>query len=283
MPFIGEIDVWDRAEAALRKSLDASGREWTLNEGDGAFYGPKIDVILKDSLGREQQTATIQLDFQLPIRFDLEYMEEGPDSLGSTTIFKQDNKDLMSKPQSGSETPATLEVIPDVNEANLGQEKSKTEEVVHRGVPVMVHRAIFGSVERFMAMLMEHYNGYWPFWLNPHQAIVVPVSSKEDDEVFQFAKKLSQQLSGIPEDGRTIQSLSARTFGVGFEKRPLSLKKKIKMAYADRYQYMIVVGAKEAQSGQFELMDLRNNGKTKQGMSANEIYQHFVEREDVFQ
>lgn len=244
MPFIGEIEAWDRAEAALKKSLDASGREWTLNEGDGAFYGPKIDVILKDSLGREQQTATIQLDFQLPIRFELEYMEQGADVPGTATVSKH----------------------------------------ASMGVPVMIHRAIFGSVERFMAMLMEHYNGYWPFWLNPHQAVVVSISPKDDgEEVVQFAKNLSQQLSGMPEDGRIIQSLGTRTFGVTFDKRPLSFSKKIKMAYADRYQYMIVIGAKETQTGQFDLVDLRNNDKTKRGLNANEIYQHFIEMESSFQ
>jgi len=270
MPFIGEIEVWDRAEAALKKSLNASGKEWELNEGDGAFYGPKIDVILKDSLGREQQTATIQLDFQLPIRFGLEYVDQIP-----TTDSKEDIKDVIPESSSEVETP-------DAKDMASNQKMSKPRrEVAPKGVPVMIHRAIFGSVERFMAMLMEHYKGYWPFWLNPNQAIVIPVSSKPYDKDFQVAKKLSEQLSGIPQDGTTIQPLSTRTFRVGFEARDVSLKKKIQLAYAERYQYMIVVGDREAQSGQFELQSMRDFGKTR-GLSADDIYKHFVQMEDTY-
>jgi threonyl-tRNA synthetase len=123
--YLGEIEVWDRAEAALKKTLDEFGHPWKLNPGDGAFYGPKIDITIKDALKRSHQCATIQLDFQLPQRFELEYV------------------------------PA---------------EKSE-----HPSRPVIIHRAILGSVERMIAILIESFAGNWPFWINPRQAQVIPV------------------------------------------------------------------------------------------------------------
>ncbi len=115
--YLGEAKVWDEAEKALSESLDGAGLPWKLNPGDGAFYGPKIDITLKDALQRSHQCATIQLDFQLPLRFDLKYVGE-----------------------SG--------------------EKER---------PVIIHRAILGSVERMMAVLTESFAGKWPFWLSPRQ------------------------------------------------------------------------------------------------------------------
>lgn len=124
---LGEIAVWDKAEAALEKALNDFGHAWKLNKGDGAFYGPKIDVHIHDALGRSHQCATVQLDFQLPIRFGLEY--QGKDN--------------------------------------------RIEEVLR---PVIIHRAIYGSLERFMGILMEHIEGKWPLWLSPRQFMVIPVS-----------------------------------------------------------------------------------------------------------
>ncbi|CAG8745946.1 2586_t:CDS:2, partial [Acaulospora morrowiae] len=117
--YIGKISEWDAAEDALKKALNAVGKSWTMNPGDAAFYGPKIDVMIEDALHRMHQTATIQLDFQLPQRFRLKYIDEN------------------------------------------GTEQT----------PIMIHRAILGSVERMMAILIEHTGGRWPFWLNPRQAI----------------------------------------------------------------------------------------------------------------
>merc|ERR1711879_810799 len=136
--FIGEVATWDKAEEALRHCLDkfcgSLGKKWELNEGDGAFYGPKIDIKVYDGFEREHQCATVQLDFNLPERFDLEYVDEQNHSVR----------------------------------------------------PVMVHRAIFGSLERFIGILTEHVEGRWPFWLAPRQIMVVPVSMDNID----YARKV---------------------------------------------------------------------------------------------
>ena len=117
--FLGEIKQWEEAELALKNALDKFGKPWKINPGDGAFYGPKIDIHVHDCMKRAHQCATIQLDFQLPNRFKLEYMNE--------------NKET--------------------------------------SVPVIIHRAIYGSVERFFAILIEHIEGKWPFWISPRQAL----------------------------------------------------------------------------------------------------------------
>merc|ERR1711936_459982 len=127
--FLGDIAVWDEAEKGLQESLDSSGLQWKINPGDGAFYGPKIDITIQDALRRSHQCATIQLDFQLPERFNLHYINE-----------KQEHER-----------------------------------------PVIIHRAILGSVERMMAILCESFGGKWPFWMSPRQAIVITVSATYDD------------------------------------------------------------------------------------------------------
>ncbi|CAI0463100.1 unnamed protein product [Linum tenue] len=138
--FLGEVETWDKAEAALTEALNEFGKAWQINEGDGAFYGPKIDISVSDALNRKFQCATLQLDFQLPDRFKLEFSAE---------------------------------------------DETKLER------PVMIHRAILGSVERMFAILLEHYKGKWPFWLSPRQAIVCPVSAKSVD----YAKQVSYRFS----------------------------------------------------------------------------------------
>jgi hypothetical protein len=124
--FLGEVATWDRAESSLKTALEGAGQAYTINEGDGAFYGPKIDFDITDALGRKWQCATIQLDYQMPERFDLKY---------------------------------------------VGADNAE-----HR--PVVIHRAIFGSFERFIALLIEHYAGAFPLWLAPVQAIVLPISDR---------------------------------------------------------------------------------------------------------
>ncbi|CAI0379685.1 unnamed protein product, partial [Linum tenue] len=138
--YLGEVETWDKAEAALTEALNEFGKAWQINEGDGAFYGPKIDISVSDALNRKFQCATLQLDFQLPDRFKLEFSAE---------------------------------------------DETKLER------PVMIHRAILGSVERMFAILLEHYKGKWPFWLSPRQAIVCPVSAKSVD----YAKQVSYRFS----------------------------------------------------------------------------------------
>merc|ERR550537_1803416 len=127
--YMGELEIWDQAEAALKTVLDATGKPWKINEADGAFYGPKIDITVFDALRRRFQCATVQLDFQLPQRFGLSYQNE-------------------------------------------------KDEAVR---PIIIHRAILGSVERMSAILVEHFAGKFPLWLSPRQVMIVPVSSKVDE------------------------------------------------------------------------------------------------------
>lgn len=179
--YIGEIADWDRAEADLRKALEATGKPWTLNAGDGAFYGPKIDVRVRDALGRRHQTATIQLDFQLPQRFGLKYV------------------------------------------ADSGEEKT----------PVIIHRAVLGSVERMLAILIEHTAGRWPFWLSPRQAMVIPVGPVS----LEYAAEIQKAL-----DGR------GAGYFVDLDKSDRTLNKMIREAQVAQYNFMLVVGPKEVEA-----------------------------------
>lgn len=181
--YLGEVAVWDEAEASLRTVLDGyaqrSGKQWRLNEGDGAFYGPKIDIHIKDALKRSHQCATIQLDFQLPQRFGLQF-----------------------KAQEGGEEP-----------------------------PVIIHRAIFGSVERFSAILMEHTGGRWPLWLSPRQVCIVPVAAACGD----FAETVRQRLHDAG-------------FYVDVSMSDKTMQKRIAEASKLHYNYICVVGDEEITS-----------------------------------
>jgi threonyl-tRNA synthetase len=145
--FLGQIAEWDRAEAQLTEALDIfSGKDkWELNPGDGAFYGPKIDITISDALRRDFQCATIQLDFQLPQRFQLEYMTADAANVDTSLERKE-----------GAPKPGFAR-------------------------PVMIHRAIYGSLERFIAILTEHTAGRWPFWLSPRQVLIIPVAPAVND------------------------------------------------------------------------------------------------------
>lgn len=150
---------------------------WTLNEGDGAFYGPKIDITIKDALKRDFQCATIQLDFQLPQRFKLYFVNE---------------------------------------------ESNKVQ-------PIIIHRAVLGSLERFIAMLTESFAGKWPFWLSPRQAIIVPIRSAIDDYALQLKEKLHNA-----------------GFHVEVELDPsLSINKKVRNAQLAQFNFILVVGDTE--------------------------------------
>lgn len=155
--YMGTIEQWDAAEAQLKQALqNFRGDQWELNEGDGAFYGPKIDVTISDALGREYQCATIQLDFQNPQNFHLEYRtgEAPPSSTEEETSESKDHKDR------------------DPHALAPGMAR-----------PVMIHRAIIGSFERFLAILCEHFAGKWPFWLSPRQILVIPVMKSAEPYV----------------------------------------------------------------------------------------------------
>ncbi|KAK0117981.1 hypothetical protein ONS95_012292 [Cadophora gregata] len=215
--FIGTVEEWDNAEAALRESLDASGQAWTVNEGDGAFYGPKIDVILKDSDGKEHQTATIQLDFQLPKRFELEYQAPAPE-------FEQKGESTTDHALLNVQGPVT---------------------------PVLIHRAVLGSVERIMALLIEHHNGHWPFWLNPRQVMIITVNDSQ--AVVEYAQKYKRSIQGIGLSNRAPNgSLVMRApdrISVDIDDSPRSVQKKIREAKQKRYSVIAVVGEKDIETG----------------------------------
>ena len=179
--FMGDIALWDKAEASLKSILtDKFGADgFEINEGDGAFYGPKIDLGMRDCLGRQWQMGTIQLDFQLPLNFNLKY------------------------------------VAPD---GSLKQ-------------PVMIHRAIFGSFERFIGILIEHFKGQFPLWLSPVQVAVVPIRPEHND----YAKKIADLL--LDSDIR---------FEVDYSDQ--NMKNKIKRFKLERVPYVLVVGDKEAEN-----------------------------------
>ena len=176
---IGSDEDWELATQGLRKALEEIGMEYVVNEGDGAFYGPKIDFHLEDSLGRTWQCGTIQLDFQLPMRFEAEYM---------------------------------------------GADGEK-----HR--PIMIHRVVYGSIERFIGILIEHYAGKFPLWLAPVQVKVLPISEK----FFGYA-------------GDILQSLKAAGILCEMDNRDEKIGYKIRSAQMEKVPYMLIVGQKEEES-----------------------------------
>ena len=189
---IGEIDTWNKAESMLTNALDEIGMKWQIDKGGGAFYGPKIDVHLTDSIGRKHQCGTIQLDFQLPGRFELKYVDE--------------NNEFQT--------------------------------------PVIIHRAIYGSFERFVAILIEHYNGSYPLWLNPRQIVVIPVVDKFID----YAKKVKDGLRKFK-------------FYVDVDDSTNTLKKKVRDAQVNKYNYILVVGKKEMDENTVHVRHRDNDNK----------------------
>jgi threonyl-tRNA synthetase len=177
---MGSDEQWAKAEAALTEALDRQGREYELNPGGGAFYGPKIDFHVTDALGRSWQCGTCQLDFQMPERFDLHY--------------------------------------------------TGADDVPYR--PVMIHRALLGSMERFAGILIEHYAGRFPVWLAPVQAIVLPISDRHNE----YAE-------------RTMTGLREAGVRVAVDDRSESIGRKIRDAAIGRYPYMLVVGDREQEAG----------------------------------
>ncbi|KAJ2971123.1 hypothetical protein NQ176_g7848 [Zarea fungicola] len=247
--FIGTEDEWNRAEDRLRRALNASGMPWSVNEGDGAFYGPKIDIVLKDSDGKEHQTATVQLDFQLPKRFELEYQAPAPEyeARGETT-----------------EDPALL--------AEYGPVR-----------PVMIHRAVLGSVERLMALLIENYDGKWPFWLSPKQAIILTVNTSAP--VVDWADKVRDILLGnLPKDyagenhtqlDNGIASSGQTGLAVDLDTTARSLGAKIREARNNGYSQILVVGDADVQNKQVSL--------GKERMTPGEMRDRMMQMVDRFE
>lgn len=203
---LGSQELWDRAEAQLREALDSTGRPWSIKKGDGAFYGPKIDIQLQDALGRGHQCGTIQLDFQLPLRFNLKYQDASASAAPVDTPAEESAE--QPAPPADASTPAPLA-------AGFAR-------------PVILHRAILGSVERMIGVLCEHYAGKWPFWLSPRQCMVVPVS----EDAFEYARYVKEQLyrRGFHADA----SLGSGT-----------LNKKVREAQVAQWNYILVVGKNE--------------------------------------
>jgi threonyl-tRNA synthetase len=204
---VGSDEVWDRAEAALAEALDAKGIQWDLQEGEGAFYGPKIEFVLKDCLDREWQCGTLQVDFSMPERLDAQYIAE-------------DNT---------------------------------------KQTPVMLHRAIVGSLERFVGILIEHYEGAFPSWLAPIQAVILNISEKQHDFVINVNKKLKKQ--GL----RVISDL--RNEKIGFKIREHSMQ---------RYPYILVAGGREMENDE---ISVRKRGGEDLGSMSIEAFIKLVKEE----
>ncbi len=155
---LGSDSQWDDAEKALENALNKFGRPWKINAGDGAFYGPKIDIKVYDAMKRAHQCGTVQCDFQLPIRFNLQYQAEGAaDEQAHAAEFKEK--------QAKEELHKQVFKADDMDDDEFVWREQPLKPGFKR--PVIVHRAILGSVERFMAILIEHLGGKWPFWISP--------------------------------------------------------------------------------------------------------------------
>ena len=179
--YMGDIELWNKAEANLKSVLDElCGKDnYRINEGDGAFYGPKIDIKMKDCLGREWQMGTIQVDFQLPLRFNLSYIDSN------------------------------------------GEKKT----------PILVHRAIFGSFERFIGIITEHFAGAYPVWLSPVQVSILPISDNQ--------KEYAEKIKAILEEKEIRVELDARQEKIGY---------KIREAQLQKVPYMLILGEKEVEA-----------------------------------
>lgn len=201
--YMGTIQQWDDAEARLKEALTSfRGDDWELSEGDGAFYGPKIDVVIADCRGKEFQCATIQLDFQGPTNFGLEYVtgEATPSGNQAVTVSKNE---LPAAVSSGKPPAPSKELTPG------------------RARPVMLHRAIIGSFERFIAILCEHFAGKWPFWISPRQILIIPVTKSS----YNYA----QELQGIFHRVR---------FYVDVDLSGNTLQKKIAIGQLEKYNFI---------------------------------------------
>ncbi|KAJ3122683.1 threonyl-tRNA synthetase [Nowakowskiella sp. JEL0407] len=206
--YLGSLDTWNQAESILENALNKFGKKWELNPGDGAFYGPKIDIVISDALRRKHQCATIQLDFQLPDRFKLQYRSEDTEN-----PFKR---------------------------------------------PVMIHRAILGSVERCTAILTEHFAGKWPFWISPRQIVVIPVAQP----FFDYAEKIKN-------------IFWEKGFWCDADKSDLTLQKKIRNAELAQYNFIFTVGQDELERGS---VNVRNRDAEKKGKAPDVKIEDMLER-----
>ena len=207
---VGGDEIWEQAESQLRAVLENQGIDYDLEPGDGAFYGPKIDFAFEDALGRDWDGPTVQLDFNMPERFDLTYTGA-------------DNEE-------------------------------------HR--PVMIHRALYGSYERFFMVLIEHFNGKFPLWLAPEQVRILPVS----DDNLGYSHRVKNEL----EDAG---------FRVEVEDRSWTVGRKIQDAHADRVPYMLILGGNEEEAGTISVRDRKE--REDDGIQLETFKEHLIsEREE---
>lgn len=220
---LGEDSLWDQAEAALEEALNKFGKPWKLNPGDGAFYGPKIDIKVYDALKRAHQCGTVQCDFQLPIRFNLQY--QGQDAA------KEQSDVAALKEKQAKQTLATQVFKPDdMDEHEFKWQEQPLKPGFKR--PVIVHRAILGSIERFMAILIEHLGGKWPFWLSPRQIIVVPISEKFLDYCESVALYFHE-----------------KGYEATVDRSSDTINKKVRNAQLAQWNYILVAGQDEMNAG----------------------------------
>ena len=205
---MGDDKLWEQAEAALENVLQSLNYKYRLNEGDGAFYGPKIDFHIKDALNRSHQCGTIQLDFQMPEKFDLNYIDEN-------------------------------------------NEKKR---------PVVIHRAVLGSLDRFLAILIEHFGGAFPAWVAPVQVKVIPVSNAVHEQYAnEIALKLAQAGVRVEQDARDEK--------LGY---------KIREAQMQKVPYVLVIGDKEMENG---AVNVRKYGEEKSEVIALDVFVETIEEE----
>jgi threonyl-tRNA synthetase len=213
--YLGDLEIWNNAEKVLAETLNARFGEgkWQLNPGDGAFYGPKIDIHIHDAIGRSHQCATIQLDFNLPNRFNLHFVNE----------------------------------------------KNELER------PIIIHRAMYGSIERFMAILIEHTAGKWPFWLSPRQIIVLPISQQQ----LEYAQKV-----------KTI--LFDAGYFVDVDDTDHTISRKVRDAQQSQYNFILVVGDQEIAANSVNVRK-RDESKPLGTWSIEETLAKFKECIDKFE
>ena len=204
---VGSDEMWDQAESILTEVLDATGHKYTAQSGEGAFYGPKIDAFVPDAIGREWQLGTVQLDFSLPERFDMEY----------------------------------------------------TAENGNRDRPVVIHRAMLGSLERFLGVLIEHLSGAFPMWLAPVQAVIVPIADRHNDFCFEVGKRMSDA-----------------GFRVEVNDSNDRMNAKIRQAQLQKVPYMLVAGDREVEAQSLAVRT--RNGENLDPMSIDQVIDRFIKQ-----
>lgn len=235
--FMGKVETWDKAESMLKEALsEFVGDKWELNPGDGAFYGPKIDITISDALKRDFQCATIQLDFQNPENFNLQYVL--PASADKNKAEAEEAK------AESTEAPA------EKASADADAGKAAPSKVLKAGNarPVMIHRAIYGSLERFIGILTEHLAGKWPFWLSPRQILVVPVSQAVNDYCVEVQKIFRKEKMHVDVD------ISGET-----------MKKKIREGQLKQYNFIFVLGHEEESSRSVNIRNRDDQDSQKRG------------------